>query len=197
MRTLLTALIILATSSFAAAVDITITPLEYAPEGRWYEGPESFENAFPPSGWHLNIENSSYTWFKGGEPAFDGVHSATIFGDTHGSYSDEWLGFNYSYTANEILTFAMRGDRTLTGTCYMYIGEDLILDFSADWPLNWDEWGLVTVDLGTTNYVGFPNVAFDWNYVGTMGPTVRLDMVEITQGVSTAVGDWSTLKTLY
>ena len=189
-------LLILAGAALAGPV-FTITPMDAGPD-KWYEGPTGFETAVPPLGWTASSTNPDSRWIQYGAQPYEGNYCAAVLMDIMGAPVDAWLGFNYSYTANQYLHFALKGQTSVTATLRLYVGEDLVFDMANDWTLPADQWGLVEVDLSTTNYAGFPNVAFDWVYTGTFAPSIYLDAVGITEEtVAAEVAEWGAVKSIF
>lgn len=193
---LLLSLLSLATISLAGPA-VTITPLNADP-AKWYEGAEGFETSMPPSGWTRTVTNAAAAWMLFGADPYEGNSCATSQMEIMGEPIDEWLSFSYSYTSNQFLHFAVKGQTAVNATLNVYVGEDLVFDFARDWTLPWDQWGLVEIDLSTTNGAGFPNTDFSWRYVGTFAPSIYLDAVGITEeAVSADVAAWGTVKSLF
>jgi len=198
MNKLLTLLLIICASSVVFAGDgVTVTPMGDA-FAKDYQGEESFETSMPPAGWNRRVTNSACAWTFSSLFPYDGNQCAYVPMDIMGEAIDEQLSFDTSYTATQWLHFAVKGQKGANANLTVWVGEDLVFDFARDWTLPFDQWGLVEIDLGETNYAGFPNVEFAWKYTGTFAPELYLDMVGITESpVGADVSDWGDVKNMF
>lgn len=189
-------IVLLCAAAVAAGPLVTITPLD-ATADKDYQGAESFETTMPPPGWYRDVTNAGAAWTL--LPlGYEGTNCAYSPMEIMGEPIDERLGFYTTYTADQWLHFAVKGQTAVNASLLVWVGEDLVFDFAADWTLPSDQWGLVEIDLSQTNYAGHPNVDFAWQYVGTFAPSLSLDMVGITdQAVGNSVTTMGELKNLF
>lgn len=193
---LLIATFLLITGSAFAGPLVTVTPLDAKSPGLL--AGESFEAGMPPSGWYQTTANEGSSWRIWSNFGYDGSRCAIAPMDIMGEPVDEKLGFHTTYTADEILTFALMTYPAVQGGLRVLVGGDVVFDSSTDWSIYDFAWGLVEIDLGQTNHIGETDVDICFHYYGSYGADVYLDLVTIADNpVDAGSATWGGIKSLF
>ncbi|MBU2500669.1 hypothetical protein KJ682_05005 [bacterium] len=192
---LITAFLLITGSSLAGPL-VTVTPLDAKSPGLL--AGESFEAGMPPSGWYQTTSNQGSTWRIWSNFGYDGSQCAHAPMDIMGEPVDEKLGFHTTYSADEILTFALMTTPAVNGGLRVTVGGDVVFDSSTDWTLFELVWGLVEIDLGQTNHIGETDVDICFHYYGSYAADVFLDLVAIEENpVDVDAAAWGGIKSLF
>ena len=161
---------------------------------------EGFENDFPPSGWTVQVMNSSYTWEQGNvtNHNFNEIDPASQYSAICPWVAldqDEWLitpAFNLGNGTASLEFYAGFSTQWLSAAT-------LNLNISTNGGTNWTQlwtaendgqdwiWRDEQIDL--TPYANIQNLKLAWQYIGNNGDIVALDGVKLTELISSGSND--------